>query len=221
MKSIACKSIHRMKYDKRKLTPQKTRETRALLGSRFKILLSDAGLSPEAAAQLLHVTPRTIRYWISGKVTVPYAAYKLVRVMRLFELPCEGWQGWHMHSGKLWSPEGYGFTPDCQSWWSLLVRQARLFRDMANRERQLDIAMHRMKDGGAELPCSPTGCVSVLEGGAAAPVTPTAQRAGGAADRPNLFIEHFRTQRLAANEINDLDSFAKLVAALIQGEKHV
>lgn len=78
---------------------------------------------------------------------MPYAAYKLVRVMRLFELPCKGWEGWHMHSGKLWTPEGYGFMPDCQSWWSLLVRQARLFREMAVRERQTDIAMHRMMDG--------------------------------------------------------------------------
>ena len=52
-----------------------------------------------------------------------------------------------MHSGKLWTPEGYGFTPDCQSWWSLLVRQARMFRQLADRERQLDIALHRLQRG--------------------------------------------------------------------------
>ncbi len=152
---------------------------------------------------------------------MPYAAYKLVRVMRLFELPCEGWQGWHMHSGKLWTPEGFGFTPDCQSWWSLLVRQARLFRVMADRERQLDVAMQRMRDGGTPQLCNPTGCASALEGGTAAPVNPAAE--GGRAAEPtvpNLLLEHFRTQRSSANEINDLGLLAKLVSTLIQGENH-
>lgn len=99
-----------------------------MLGARFKILLLDAGLSPEQAGKALHVTPRTIRYWISGKVLVPYAAYKLVRVMRLFELPCPGWQGWHMHSGRLWSPEGYGFSPGDTHWWGHLLRKVGLFQ---------------------------------------------------------------------------------------------
>ncbi|MBK7549629.1 MAG: hypothetical protein IPI20_18260 [Rhodoferax sp.] len=61
--------------------------------------------------------------------------------MRGFELPCAGWEGWHMHSGKLWSPEGHGFTPECQGWWHLLVRQAAMFRQITDRERHLDIAM--------------------------------------------------------------------------------
>ena len=144
-----------MKYDRVKLTPAKRRETCAVLGSRFRILLSDAGLSPDQAAKLLHVTPRTIRYWISGRVMVPYAAYRLVRVMRLFELPCEGWDGWHMHSGKLWSPEGFGFTPHDSNWWSLLVRRASLFGQMYERDRQVDIALQRLSNanqtGGTPL----------------------------------------------------------------------
>ena len=58
-----------------------------MLSSRFKVLCADAGLSIDEAAKILHVTPRTVRYWFSGKVSVPYAAYKLVRVLRWFELP--------------------------------------------------------------------------------------------------------------------------------------
>lgn len=139
-----------MKYDKHGKDPRRARETRALIGYRFKILLADAGLSHEAAAEMLHVTPRTIKYWVSGRVMVPYAAYKLVRVMRLFELPSPAWEGWHMHSGKLWSPEGHGFTPDDSSWWSGLVRRARLFHQLFDRERQLDIAMHRMRAGSLD-----------------------------------------------------------------------
>jgi hypothetical protein len=116
--------------------------------------------------------------------------------MRLFELPCEGWQGWHMHSGKLWTPEGFGFTPDCQSWWSLLVRQARLFRDMAVRERQMAIALQRIETESPGAVCQ----TPAARRGALAPLRAAAPDAlPGAAGRaakptgPNLFIDHFRT----------------------------
>lgn len=33
-----------------------------------------------------------------------------------------------MHSGKLWTPEGFAFEPLDGAWWALLVRQARSFR---------------------------------------------------------------------------------------------
>lgn len=156
-----------MKYSGTKLNKCRTRETRALLGSRFKILLADAGLSHDAAAQLLHVTPRTIKYWVSGRVMVPYAAYKLVRVMRLFELPMPGWEGWHMHSGKLWTPEGYGFVPTDSGWWSNIVRKAHFFHQYYQRDQQLDLALQRMTAGSmasqvgnaakAQPASSPTG----------------------------------------------------------------
>lgn len=112
-----------------------------MLASRFKVLLADAGLSPEEAGKLLHVTPRTVRYWISGKVSVPYAAYRLVRVMRWFELPQAGFEGWCMHSGKLWTPEGVPIGPEDGSWWSLLVRQARCFRSLYQRSADFERAL--------------------------------------------------------------------------------
>ena len=160
-----------MKYDRRKTNPSKARETRALQGSRFKILLADAGLSIDDAAKLLHVTPRTIRYWISGKVTVPYAAYKLLRVLRLFELPCVGWDGWHMHSGRLWSPEGHGFIPSDSTWWGLLVRKARMFGEMYDRDRQTNALLHRLAVAGRTVP-TPAA-------------TPKGATDGGGAGRPN------------------------------------
>lgn len=133
MKSTTCKSTHRIKYDRRmaiKRAAFKELQHRALIGQRFKELFLQTGLGFEGVAQTLHVTPRTVRNWLSGKTSVPYSAYKLLRVQRYFELPGEGWDGWHMHSGKLWSPEGYGFLPKESSWWSLLVRQARSFKTL-------------------------------------------------------------------------------------------
>ncbi len=65
---------------------------------------------------------------------MPYSAYKLVRVLRWFELPGAAWAGWHFAAGKLWSPEGFGFEPQDAAWWSLLVRQARGFRSLYARQ---------------------------------------------------------------------------------------
>ena len=119
--------------------------------------MADAGLRHDEAAKLLHVTPRTIKYWVSGKVLVPYSAYKLLRVMRLFELPCVGWDGWHMHSGRLWSPEGHGFVPSDSDWWGLLVRKAHQFGEMYERDRQYVVLLHRMGPGRPQLPLSGAG----------------------------------------------------------------
>ena len=157
-----------MKYDAGKKRAAQTREARSVQGSRFRILLSDAGLSLDEAAKHLHVTPRTIRYWVSGKVTVPYSAYKLLRVMRLFELPCEGWDGWHMHSGRLWSPEGHGFVPSDSNWWGLLVRKARLFEQMYEREGQFRALIDRMQGAGSDAVTPVQGELARTDGGGAA-----------------------------------------------------
>ena len=45
---------------------KQARRTRQLLSARLKIMLADLGLTPEKAGKMLHVMPRTVRYWISG-----------------------------------------------------------------------------------------------------------------------------------------------------------
>ena len=89
------------------------------------------------------MTSRTVRNWISGRVSVPYAAYRLVRILGRWELPDPAWAGWIMHSGRLWSPEGHGFVPGDSNWWGLLVREARLWREQYEREAQLRAVMWR------------------------------------------------------------------------------
>ena len=97
-------------------------------------MCADAGLSIDQTANMLHVTPRTVRYWISGRVNIPYTAYRLIRILGRYELPDPAWRGWIMHSGKLWSPEGHGFVPADSSWWSRLCSQARYWRESYQRE---------------------------------------------------------------------------------------
>ena len=167
-----------------------TAETRALIGARFKVLCADAGLSIDQAAQLLHVTPRTIRYWFSGKTWVPYSAYKLLRVMRYFELPGAEWRGWHFHSGKLWTPEGHGFSPQDSNWWSLLVRRSHAFGTLYAREQAFNQALLAGRPDAPVRPAkaegSPVGRGELVE--------PTG-KAGGAAQPPrlNLSNKHFGT----------------------------
>nr|WP_242472741.1 VC1465 family Xer recombination activation factor [Rhodoferax fermentans] len=163
---------------------------RATLGERFKILLADAGLTPEQAGKELHVTPRTIRYWISGKVLVPYAAFRLIRILRMYELPQPGWDGWRMHSGWLWSPEGFSFKPDDANWWYLLVRRAEGFTRQYNRANELQRALQRGADGVVAQPVA----TSNADAAGCAATSPTA--AGGRAAQPprlDLSLEHFGT----------------------------
>jgi hypothetical protein len=147
-------------------------------------MLADLGLTAETAAQMLHVTPRTVRYWISGKVLVPYAAYRLLRILTGAELPANGWDGWHMHSGKLWTPEGHGFLPSDSSWWSLLVRQARTWKVMHDRHRALEAIMVRAGRGDVTTPAA----ALAADGGGMAARAPLTPVGGGGEAAPPRFI---------------------------------
>jgi hypothetical protein len=155
-------------------------------------MLADLGLTPDTAGKMLHVHPRTVRYWISGKTLIPYSAYRLLRILTGSELPCSGWDGWHMHSGKLWSPEGHGFLPNDSNWWGLLVRQARSFKTMYDRESLLK--QLAIRSGNVAAPTNANGAMQSSAdalGGAAihganslkTVVTPPSSNTGGKVSR--------------------------------------
>lgn len=160
-------------------------------------MCADAGLKVPEVAQCLQVTERTVYAWLSGKTAVPYAAYKLLRVLNRFELP--GWPGWHMHSGKLWTPEGFSFEPQDAAWWSLLVRQARAFRKLYDRSGELEKALA----GGAERA---TGVAKAEElatlagatGGERGVPRPAGEADGRREAPPNLLLSHFTTNGYGA-----------------------
>jgi transcriptional regulator with XRE-family HTH domain len=89
---------------------------------------------PEAA-KLLRVSERTVQYWESGRVRVPYSAYKLMRLLRGYELPGAAWRGYRLTGDTLWSPEGLAFKAADHRWWSLTCRMADQFRAMASARR--------------------------------------------------------------------------------------
>lgn len=80
------------------------------------------------AAALLGVCVRTVRNWESRRRRVPYAAYRLLRILRNGELSGDAWNGWRLWGDTLWTPEGIGLKAGEAAWWSLLVRCARAFQ---------------------------------------------------------------------------------------------
>lgn len=120
--------------------PGRTRcspQSRAEQGRRFKAMYSSLGFSVADVAKFLQVTPRTVQLWISGRVRIPYAAYKLLRLQLRYELPGEAWAGWSISAGRLYTPEGHELDPRGFTWWSLLVRQASSFRVVYEKNVQM------------------------------------------------------------------------------------
>ncbi len=86
--------MKRRKYRRKPYKPvnyAKLHETRIL-----------SGISKKEAASMLFVTDRTWHNWESGRVQVPYAAYKLFRILTGYELPGEAWRGWSISGDVLY-----------------------------------------------------------------------------------------------------------------------
>jgi hypothetical protein len=67
------------------------------------------GLDVGRAARLLHVAPRTVRRWESGRCRVPYAAFRLLRLMAAGRVLCGPWREFSVRGETLWTPEGKAF----------------------------------------------------------------------------------------------------------------
>ena len=95
------------------------------------------GLTYPQAAQLLHVSLRTLHNWSNGTHAVPYAVTRLLRMMRYMELPGKAWKGWHFTRGCLVTPEGRTIEAHESSWWSLMVLRAKSFASLYERQKGL------------------------------------------------------------------------------------
>lgn len=149
---------------------------------RFRAMLAELGLSHLDAAKLLHISLRTLQNWLSGRHEVPYASYKLLRLLRHAELPGDAWRGWSFSRGLLITPEGRTIAGHEGSWWSLLVRRAAAF-DSLYGAVQRSAAVARDAQAAAAVPA------------------PAAEGAGAARSAANLLLEHFGT-RERQNPVN-------------------
>ncbi|WP_159606073.1 VC1465 family Xer recombination activation factor [Hydrogenophaga sp. PBL-H3] len=149
---------------------------------RFKAMYTRLGFSVADAAKFLQVTPRTVHAWISGRVRIPYAAYKLLRVQLHYELPGDAWSGWSLSAGRLYTPEGHELSPHDFSWWSLLCRKAAMFSAL--------YAESASRAGRAVA--TTAGHAQACPPAAALAMPPTDGGRSPQATGPNSFLEHFR-----------------------------
>ena len=171
---------------RRRKNRPKDLDHRVDVGRRLRSMYLNLGMQRADVAKFLQVSERTIHNWESGRHIIPFAVYKLLRLLNGMDLPGATWEGWRFSAGKLWSPEGHGFTGKDGSWWSLLVRRAAMFDKLFAENVQLrKAAMVAARTDSPGCASAPSGAVR----DAACLAQP-----GGAQRRPNLLLEHFGTQ---------------------------
>jgi DNA-binding XRE family transcriptional regulator len=90
-------------------------------------------LSRPAVVKLLRVSERTLHNWETGKVRIPYAAYKLVRLFNSYEIFHPIWRDWKIVGSRLITPEGHSLDAGNFHWLSLMARRSDAFGRL-NRE---------------------------------------------------------------------------------------
>ena len=136
---------------------------RAQLGFRLRTARCNMGWSVADAAKYFQVTERTWHNWESGVHRIPFAVYKLCRVLARLELPGDAWAGWSFQGGVLITPEGRRIEPRDSSWWSLMVRNAQSFSaafNEASRLRMLVAGLHAQIRASAAGAAEAAGLVS-------------------------------------------------------------
>ena len=121
------------------------RDHHAQLGHRLKLGRCTLGWSIAAASRYFQVTERTWHNWETGAHRIPFAVYKLCRVLARMELPGDAWAGWSFQGASLITPEGRQIEPHDSSWWSLLVRNAHSFSSAFNEASKLRQVVAELK----------------------------------------------------------------------------
>ena len=113
-----------------------------IAAQRFRRARQMCWLNVAQTAKLLQVSQRTVHNWESGACRVPFAAYRLMRILAGRDLGriCPTWDGWTLQPGKLISPEGREFKAGDMGWLSLLIQRARLFGELHRKMQQRSVS---------------------------------------------------------------------------------
>ncbi len=155
-------SCHSSRRTKRPNDP----DFHAQLGQRLRTARKTMGWSIPDAAKYFQVTERTWHNWETGAHRIPFAVYKLCRVMAHMELPGDGWKGWSFQGTDLVTPEGRIIQAKDGAWWSLLVRNAHAFLATYKESRRLRAML------AADAPAGPCGEAVGVGGAEAAGLVP-------------------------------------------------
>ncbi len=111
-----------------------------------------ASLSRRATAKLLHISLRTLHNWESGKVRIPYAAYKLIRLFNSYEIFHPIWKDWRIVGSRLITPEGHSLDASNFHWLSLMARRAEAFGKTYQKLGQLQAQAKPHTGAAAAIP---------------------------------------------------------------------
>ncbi len=164
----------------------------AQLGYRLRTTRCSLGWSIPDAAKYFQVNARTWHNWEIGAHRIPFAVYKLCRVLSGFELPHADWSGWFFQGGVLVTPEGRIIEPRDSSWWSLMVRNARSFHSVyaENTRLRQELKAARVAQSG-HMTQAQRGMGPVASDAPTGEAGRAAEPAGS-----NLLIGHFGTHKL-------------------------
>lgn len=95
--------------------------------SRFRRTRLAGGFTRRDAARELGVSERTLRNWEAGHTAIPYAAFRLLRILGGHKLPGEDWRGFWLKGNTLWTPEGKPLYAWEMRWLSLTFTMARFW----------------------------------------------------------------------------------------------
>lgn len=101
-----------------------------ITADQFRDARKGAGLTREQASGLLGVSLRTVGGWETGASRCPYAAFKLLRVLKHGEFMDVRWSGFQIIRGKLVTPENHEIDPGDLAWLTLLCRRADAFSEL-------------------------------------------------------------------------------------------
>jgi DNA-binding XRE family transcriptional regulator len=113
-------------------TKPKKKPQRWIDPEKFRIARLRAGLKQGQAADMLDVTVKTLRNWEDARSPVPYAAFRVMRLMGGYVLAGKAWEGWTLKDDQLFSPEGRSFKPHELRYISNYFTMARLFLKSRN-----------------------------------------------------------------------------------------
>jgi DNA-binding transcriptional regulator YiaG len=143
------------------------------MGYRLRTSRCTLAWSIADAAKYFQVTERTWHNWESGAHRIPFAVYKLCRVLAHLELPGAAWAGWSFQAGKLITPEGREIQPKDGAWWSLLVRNANAFLSAYQETKRLRILLGDAASSAVAAPVQKTGAAGLSHGAADAGLVPS------------------------------------------------
>lgn len=121
-----------------------------------EIRMARFGRTRKEAAELCGVDPRHWRRWETGESDMPRATWAWLRVATsggaLDAIGGPDWEGWSIHQGRIYSPEGWGgFTPgELRSWPYLHAQLSELRRQVHKVQEENEVLRaenQRMTEG--------------------------------------------------------------------------